>query len=289
MYRNLLHTEKESILARRMNRFPFDLVAFDLDDTLLLPSGELSSRSRAALEELHRRDVVVALASGRMLPTMMPVAETLSFTPAIVSYNGAQVNLKSDEPPLYHCPVPSDVSNRVLDYALGRGLHLHFYYDNRLFTTNVDDWKARIYREQTGAHLEYEPNFERFRGLEPTKLIIVDEPEKVEAMMQECQQQFRGEVTVTRSKPIYLEFLHPAVHKGAGFAALCRQLNIPLERTAAFGDSYNDVEMLQLAGESVAMENGLDAVKNVAKRICPSNEEDGVAQVLEEWINNIGD
>jgi Cof subfamily protein (haloacid dehalogenase superfamily) len=265
-------------------RFPFDLIAFDLDDTLLLPSGELSTRSKAALEELNRRGVVVALASGRMLPTMTPIADALSFAPAIVSYNGAQVNLKSDESPLYHCPVPPEVANRVLDYALGRGLHLHFYYDNRLFTTSVDDWKARIYREQTGAHLEYEPNFERFRGLEPTKLIIVDEAENVEAMLRECEEKFRGEVTVTRSKPIYLEFLHPAVNKGAGFKALCDKLHIPLERTAAFGDSYNDIEMLQLAGQSVAMENGLDAAKNVAKQICPSNEDDGVAQVLEQWI-----
>src|SRR5207249_1937433 len=110
------------------------------------------------------------------------------------------------------------------------------YYDNRLFVTSIDDWKARTYREQTGAHLEYQPDFDRFRGLAPTKLIIIDEPGRVEAMQQECRVLFGGDLhlvrghwadrepqlTITRSKPIYLEFLHPGVHKGAGFEALCR-------------------------------------------------------------------
>jgi Cof subfamily protein (haloacid dehalogenase superfamily) len=260
------------------------LLAFDLDDTLLQPSGELSTRSRDALTALHERGVIIALASGRMLPTMLPVAEALPFSPAIVSYNGGQVNLTSDTPPLYHRPVPAAMAARVLDYALERQLHLHFYYDNRLFTTDIDDWKARIYREQTGAHLEYEPDFNRFRGLEPTKMIIVDEPQMVEDMMAECSAMFGDEVTVTRSKPIYLEFLHPGVNKGAGFEALCRRLEVPLQQTAAFGDSFNDIEMLQLAGESIAVENAIPEVKAVATRICPSNAEDGVAQVLEAWL-----
>jgi Cof subfamily protein (haloacid dehalogenase superfamily) len=260
------------------------LLAFDLDDTLLLPSGELSTRSRDALSALHERGVIIALASGRMLPTMLPVAEALPFSPAIVSYNGGQVNLTSDTPPLYHRPVPAEIAARVLDYALERHLHLHFYHDDRLFTTDIDDWKARIYREQTGAHLEYEPDFNRFRGLEPTKMIIVDEPPQVEDMMHECSAMFGDAVTVTRSKPIYLEFLHPSVNKGAGFEALCRHLEIPLEQTAAFGDSFNDIEMLQLAGESIAVENAIPEVKAIVQRICPSNEENGVAQVLEAWL-----
>ncbi len=261
------------------------LIAFDLDDTLLLPSGELSARARSALEQLHRRGVVMTLASGRMLATIQPIVDALDFAPALISYNGAQVNLSSDTPPLYHRGVPAALSERVIDYALERQLHLHFYYQNHLFTTDIDDWKARVYREQTGAYLEYEPDFNRFRGLEPTKLIIADHPERVALMLEECREMFHGELTVTRSKPMYLEFLHPTVDKGAGLEALCRALEIPLEATAAFGDSYNDVEMLQAAGESIAVENAVPEVKAVAQRICPANAEDGVAQVLEEWLN----
>jgi hydroxymethylpyrimidine pyrophosphatase-like HAD family hydrolase len=65
---------------------------------------------------------------------------------------------------------------------------------------------------------------------------------------------------------------------------LCRHLQIPLERTAAFGDAYNDYEMLQAAGYPVVMSNALEEIKPLAKEICPPNNEDGVAQVLERWL-----
>lgn len=260
------------------------LLAFDLDDTLLNPEGEISPRTRAALLQFHQRGTVVAFASGRMLPTMLPIAETLPFSPPLVSYNGAQVNLSSDTPPLYHRPVPAGLSQQVIDICEKRPLHLNFYHDNRLFVTDLDNWKSRTYREQTGAHLEYEPNYDRFRGIEPTKLIVIDEAEKVVDLLAEFSELFHGELTLTRSKPIYLEFLHPSVNKGAGFEALCRALDIPLIDTAAFGDAFNDMEMLRAAGIAVVVENGFAEVKAIAHHVCPSNAEDGVAQILEEWL-----
>jgi Cof subfamily protein (haloacid dehalogenase superfamily) len=200
--------------------FPYQLVAFDLDDTLLLPSGELSPRSIKALRELHRRKVTVALASGRMLANMLPFVDVLEFNPALVSFNGAQVNLSADEPPLYHCPVPPALAEQIIDFARERNLHLHFYYENRLYASRIDDWQAQTYHELTGATLEYEPTFERFRGSPSTKMLIADEPEKVAALLEECQERFGHELTITRSKPIFLEILHPSVNKGEGFKAL---------------------------------------------------------------------
>jgi Cof subfamily protein (haloacid dehalogenase superfamily) len=264
--------------------FPFQLIAFDLDDTLLLPSGELSPRTAKVLHMLHQRGVVVTLASGRMLANMLPFVEMLDFAPALVSFNGAQVNLRADEPPLFHCPVPAALAAQIIDYAQERHLHLHFYHENRLFATRTDDWQARTYHELTGAHLEHEPDFERFRGVPATKMLIADTEERVNELMADCQQRFGHELTITRSKPIFLEILHPAVNKGEGFKALCRQLQIPLERTAAFGDAYNDYEMLQATGHAVAMSNAFDEVKAVAKEICPSNAEEGVAQTVERWL-----
>jgi Cof subfamily protein (haloacid dehalogenase superfamily) len=268
-----------------LTTFP-QLVAFDLDDTLLLPSGELSNRTLNAVRQLHKRGVLVVLASGRMLANMLPVAERLGFNPSIVSFNGAQVNLSSSQAALYHCPVPPALAERVIDWAFERDLHLHFYHDNRLFANRIDDWQARIYHEQTGAHLELESDFDRLRGLPATKLLIADEPERVEVLLGEAREVFGAELMLTRSKPIYLEFLHPTVNKGEGFKALCRHLDIPLSATAAFGDGYNDREMLQACGYAVVVYNGIEEIKALATLVCASNEEDGVAQVLEDWLSS---
>jgi len=267
--------------------FPYQLIAFDLDDTLLLPSGQLSDRSRRAVQQVHERGVIVALASGRMLANMLPIGELLGFETALVSFNGAQVNLSPSQPPLFHCPVPPALAERVIDFALQHDLHLHFYHDNRLYSSRVDDWQARLYHEHTGAHLEPAANFDRLRGLPATKLLIADEPERIEVLLGECSGLFGAELTLTRSKSIYLEFLHPTVNKGEGFKALCRHLEVPLSATAAFGDGYNDLEMLAAAGLAVAMKNGIEEIKSVADRVCASNADDGVAQVLEEWLSAI--
>ena len=265
----------------------FRLLAFDLDDTLLMPDHQLSPRAIDALTQWHQRGVIVALASGRMLANMLPVAAHLPFAPAIVSYNGALVYLHADdEDAFYHRPVPTALSQRVIEWADERDLHLHFYENDHLYTNRIDDWKARVYREHTGANLIYEPNFARFYGHEATKLLIADEAERIEALMLEAQNDFGDELTITRSRPIYLEFLHPEVDKGASVRALCEHLGIEMQDIAAFGDSYNDIEMLQSAGTAVVVENGFPAAKALADRICPPNSEDGVAQVLEEWLHS---
>jgi Cof subfamily protein (haloacid dehalogenase superfamily) len=266
------------------NRFRFDLVAFDLDDTLLLPTHQLSPRALQALVGLHERGVRVCLASGRMLVNMLPVAQALPFEPSVVSFNGALAHVALSQEPIFHRPVSAALGARVIDWASERNLHLHFYTGNHLFTNRIDDWKARVYREQTGAILEYESDFSRFRDQEATKLLIVDEPERIEAMLRECREMFAGQLTVTRSRPIYLEFLNHAVDKGRGLCELCKYLQVPMERVAAFGDAYNDTEMLQAAGYAVVMENALEEVKKFGAEICPPNSEDGVAQVLERWL-----
>jgi Cof subfamily protein (haloacid dehalogenase superfamily) len=269
--------------------FPFDLLAFDLDDTLLRPTHDLAPRTRDALVACHEAGARVMLASGRMLSNMRPVAQALPFPVSVVSYNGALVHADLGQEPVYHRPVPAALASEVIDWAFARDLHLHFYVGNSLFTNRIDDWKARVYREHTGAVLEFEPDFERFRGQAPTKMLIADEPERIAELLEEGRERFGERLKLTRSRPIYLEFLHPEVDKGRGFEALCKYLQVPLERTAAFGDAYNDTEMLALAGQAVVMENSLPEVKEMAlkqfnARICPSNQDDGVAQVLEEWL-----
>jgi len=271
--------------ASPVGSFRFDLVAFDLDDTLLRPGNELAGRTLQALIRLHGRGVRVCLASGRMLANMIPLAQMLPFEPSVVSFNGALAHASLSQQPIFHRPVPAALGARVIDWARERNLHLHFYEGSHLFTNRIDDWKARTYREQTGAILEYEPDFSRFREQQATKLLIVDEPDSIASMLRECREMFHGELTVTRSRPIYLEFLNRSVDKGRGVSELCKYLQVPMHRVAAFGDAYNDTEMLQAAGYAVVMENAVQEVKRFGAEVCPSNEEDGVAQVLERWLD----
>jgi hydroxymethylpyrimidine pyrophosphatase-like HAD family hydrolase len=86
--------------------------------------------------------------------------------------------------------------------------------------------------------------------------------------------------------PYFLEFASPDVTKAAGLAFLAEHLAFARERTVAFGDGENDIELVEWANYGVAVENANDLVKEVADFVCPSVGEEGVAQVLEAYLDS---
>ena len=81
-----------------------------------------------------------------------------------------------------------------------------------------------------------------------------------------------------------LEFTRSGVDKGQGLIHLANHLGIPIEQTMAVGDSENDLEILKAAGTSVAMSNAIDEIKACADLVTLSNEEDGVAHAIYNFI-----
>jgi hydroxymethylpyrimidine pyrophosphatase-like HAD family hydrolase len=96
--------------------------------------------------------------------------------------------------------------------------------------------------------------------------------------------QFDGRLYIAKSLPHFLEFASPDVTKGAGMAFLAEHLGFTPEQTVAFGDGENDVELLEWAGYAVAVANAHDRVKALADFVCPSVQEEGVAQVIEALL-----
>ena len=99
-------------------------------------------------------------------------------------------------------------------------------------------------------------------------------------------ERFAGRLYISKSLPYFLEFASPKVTKAAGLDFLAERLGFSRERTVAFGDGENDIELVAWAGYGVAVENADERVKAVADFICPSVEEEGVAQVLEAYLDS---
>jgi hydroxymethylpyrimidine pyrophosphatase-like HAD family hydrolase len=91
-------------------------------------------------------------------------------------------------------------------------------------------------------------------------------------------------LSVSLSSPYYVEFLHPQASKGLALAAVCGQLDIDREYVLAVGDSFNDLSMFEFAGMAVAMDNAHSDVKKHANIVAPSNNDDGVAHMLREFV-----
>jgi len=122
------------------------------------------------------------------------------------------------------------------------------------------------------------------RGEVPTKITIIDEEEAMEEVEQHLKALYPHRLNLMLSRPLFLEITHPQATKGRALKILADNLGVRREEILAFGDSFNDIDMLEYAGLGVAVENARPAVKKVADLISPPHHEDGVAQILEQYV-----
>jgi len=118
----------------------------------------------------------------------------------------------------------------------------------------------------------------------PTKLVVIDDPVVLDDLETRMKARFDGRLYISKSLPYFLEFASPEVTKASGLAFLAEHLGVSRERTVAFGDGENDVELLEWAGYAVAVANAHERVKAVADFVCPRVDEEGVAQVLAAYL-----
>ena len=116
--------------------------------------------------------------------------------------------------------------------------------------------------------------------------MIIDEPEKLEEVLENIPKELFDKYTIVRSAPFFLEFLNKDANKGTALKALCETINIPIEKSIAVGDEENDQHMIKLAGLGVAMGNARDSIKEIANYVTCSNNEHGVAKVIDKFILN---
>jgi hydroxymethylpyrimidine pyrophosphatase-like HAD family hydrolase len=100
------------------------------------------------------------------------------------------------------------------------------------------------------------------------------------------QLHFDGRLYISKSLPYFLEFASSEVTKATGLEFVAEHLGFARERTLAFGDGENDIELVDWAGYGVGVENAHDRVKEVADLVCPRVEEEGVARVLEAYLDS---
>ncbi len=263
------------------------LVAVDLDDTLLRDDLTISEHTQEILRRVRESGVVVTISTGRMLPSARPYAEQLGFDVPIITYQGALVKSVFSGEVIYECPLNEDVARLVIQYGRKKGIHVNFYLEDKLYVERVTP-VGEHYERLAGVPFTRVSDLEELleAGL-PYKLLLIQEEQLIGQSLQELREILQKEgldAHLTKSKPTYLEVNHPKATKGTALEKLADWLGVSREEVMACGDSYNDLEMLEFAGCSVAVANAHPEVRSKAKYITASNNEDGVAQALEKLV-----
>ena len=269
-----------------MNHLPYRAIALDLDGTLTNHDKVVTPKTREALLQAEAEGVVIILASGRPTYGIEPVAECLELDKRggyILSYNGGNiVNAKTGEK-LFAQFLPDEVIPILYRYAKEKNHALLGYAGNEIITEMPDDQYVKEESRINKMNIRKVENL--FEALEPhpTKLLMTGDPADMLKAENELSEILGDRMDIFRSAPFFLELVPKGIDKAKSLLRLLSKINLTPADMIAFGDGYNDLSMLKLAGMGVAMQNAAPEVRAEADYITLSNEEDGVAAALEHF------
>ena len=256
------------------------LIAFDLDGTLLNRQRELSERNKRALQKAQDEGIVVCLASGRAIATILPFADLAGVHGPVVSCNGAYV-VDSARQEVFHQGVPSHALKTILDFAERSQVHTNLYIRSSVYFSGQDDFGDEYVRRTRFLKPEIS-SYAGLRGMEATKMLFMDDPDRIEAHTTFMRENLtENDAVIAISERDYVEFLPPGVTKGRGLQEAAKSLGLERNQVAAIGDYWNDLEMIEWAGFSGAVSNAVEGVRSAADNIYPDHDEDGAAAFVD--------
>lgn len=261
----------------------YKMIAIDLDDTLLTDDLQIPSGCISAIKKAVDKGVIVTLATGRMYASAAPIAAQLELNVPIITYQGALIKGALDGQTLYERVVSAEISRIVHEMAREHNVHLQIYQNDILYSPENNE-KVKKYVEIAKVGYVVEENFEKLCDQPSTKLLYFDEPQKLDVLKQLLTGKLGDQVYITKSKPYFLEILHPEASKGQALLYLAGRFGIQPSEVIAIGDSYNDLDMMEAAGLAVAMGNSIKEVKKRADYVTSTNNEEGVRQTIEKFI-----
>jgi len=262
---------------------PIAAVLADVDGTLVTGAKVVTARAIEAVEQLHQRGVLFAITSGRPPRGMRMLIRPLELRGPMAAFNGGVI-VRPDMTIVDQRAVPADVAPAVIDAIRAHGLYAWIYRGTDWYVT--DPHAPHAARE--AATVQFQPTVvPSYDGLldQAVKIVgVSDDYDRVARCEAAVQQQFGTHVSASRSQPYYLDVTHPEANKGVVVERLSHYYQIPLAQIATFGDGANDVLMFQRSGVSIAMGNASPQVQAQATYVTASNEDEGFAKAVEEFV-----
>jgi Cof subfamily protein (haloacid dehalogenase superfamily) len=246
----------------------------------------LQPRTRAALERTRTSGAHVVVVTGRMFRAVRPYLEQAGLDDLVVCYQGAVVADPATGAFLLHVPIPLPQAREAMDAVLAAGFHLNCYVDDQLYVAEVTP-EARRYADFQHREIHEVGDLRAWLDHDPTKLVAVGDPAALDRLEDELKPRFAGRLFISKSLPYFLEFAHPDVSKASGLAFVADRDSFGPDGTVACGDGENDRELLDWAGFAVAVANAHEDVLALADLVVPSVREQGVADMLEAYLDSL--
>lgn len=269
---------------------PYSIIALDLDGTLTNSEKIITPRTFDTLMKAQREGVRLVLASGRPTFGIAALANQLQLADYggyVLSYNGGRIIDWCEKTVIFSQVVDQKLVPILYDFAEKAQLPIVTYLpDAILASKNEGEYLAEEARIN-GMPIVVAQDFVEEAMLiagGSTKFLIPGEPELLIQLESEMKAALSEQMEVFRSAPFFLELPPKGIDKAQSLQRLLTHLGLERESLMAFGDGFNDLSMIQFAGQGVAMANAVEEVKSIADFVTTSNEEDGIAHALEQLL-----
>ncbi|MBR3896466.1 MAG: HAD family phosphatase [Bacteroidaceae bacterium] len=266
---------------------PYRIIVLDLDGTLTNSRKEITPRTRETLIRAQQQGIKVVLASGRPTYGIAPIANQLEldvYGGYILAYNGGEIIDWKTREVLHAQVLAPEVIPYMYRCAHENGFAIVTYRDNYVITETPDDeyvQKEAILNVMQTLRVD---NFLEYIDFPIPKCLIVGEAERLHQLEKVMYEQLKETNEVYRSEPYFLELVPKGIDKAQSLEVLLKKIGISREEVIACGDGFNDLSMIRYAGLGVAMQNAQPIVREAADFITLSNDEDGVAHVVERFM-----
>ena len=265
-----------------MGKYTGYLMATDLDGTLLTHDKNISKENKEAIKNFTQNGGIFTIATGRSIESTRPYAKAIAINAPVVLLNGLMLYDYENEQTIWENFLPSTVKallSRVLAVFDTLSAEVYVGREHYVIRDNV--------HMQDHIKIEFStPIYAQLDDIPPDnwyKILLIDEQSIIDDVIEHCKTENAEEVTFMRSTKTYYEILPKGVDKGNAFTALCERLGIPLEKSLAIGDYYNDTGLIKAAGVGAVTGNAPDDLKAIADLVTVSCEDSAIADFVSRF------
>ncbi|MGY5352756.1 Cof-type HAD-IIB family hydrolase [Wenyingzhuangia sp. IMCC45533] len=263
----------------------YKMIVLDMDDTLLTDDHTISDRNKKAVKAAQEKGIYVVLASGRPTPAMTHFAKELEldkYNSYIISFNGGQIiNMANDEC-IFEQSLKVEDLHEIFDFSEANQTAFITYSNGAIVGTKDSEY-VDIEINLTGMPYQKVKDLKSTVTKSCVKCLLLEEPSYLKGIETKLKKK-RTDLSISMSKPFFLEVMPQGIDKAATLDRLIRQLGIKQEETIAVGNAGNDLSMVEYAGLGVWVDNVTPELRDRADLIVASNNNDGVAEVIEKFL-----
>ena len=269
------------------------VIVMDVDGTLTNSKKIITKKTKETLIEAQNNGILLVLASGRPTSGLIDFAKELEMDKhhgLLVCFNGSKVIDCETNEILFNETMTVEEGQAVLEHLKKFNIKPMIDKDDYLYVNDVFDCNIQIKNEPFNI-IQYDARGGKFKLCEKdnlvafadyplNKILTAGDPEYLEEHYKEIMEPFKDSLSCMFTAPFYFEFTAKGIDKAKALDTVLTPMGYKREEIIAFGDGHNDISIIKYAGIGIAMDNAVDVLKKVADEITFSNDEDGIAHIL---------